>query len=452
MKNRGLFFLPLGLALLLSSCTTPGIPGISSSNPAGVVGESTLLRSPENLSHAYNYRDTQSEGYRAFKEKLTGFSARLSESLAKKEAKENENIAFSPLSIELCLGLGIRGASGETREQMLDAMGVDYETFNQYYKLYFNEAWREYYNESRELVAQNLLTNSIWIDDGINLKEEGLNALRDDYYCYSFETDFDKKNKEANQAIQDFIKEKTKGLLNPELNLPTETLFVLMNTLYLKDIWNEAGNDLQFASNSYRFTNDDRSISKKQLLQGHSLSGRAMQEEDYVSFFTQTANGLTLTFIKPNEGKGVKEVFTAETIAKVTDFDNYVYEDSVKKERYHTTCIFPEFKADSDIELIPIFQHDFGVTDLFDINRCDFGNLLDTPVYCEDFRHIATLDVTKTGIEGAAVTYMAVCGASAPDETYTDIYENFIVDRSFGFVLSYHDINLFSGIVTNIDK
>lgn len=451
MKNRTLNLFPIGLALLLSTCTAPGVPGISSSSEPTVLGKATLLRSPESLSHAYQYSDTLNEGYCAFKGKLTAFSARLSESLAKREAKENQNIAFSPLSVELCLGLGIRGANGNTRQQMLDALDVDYETFNQYYKLYFNESWREYYNESKELVAQNLLTNSIWFDDAISLKEEGLNALRDDYYCYSFETDFDQKNAQANQAIQDFINEKTKGLLNPNLDLSPATLFVLMNTLYLKDIWNDAGDDLQFASAAYHFANDDRTISKKQLLQGHYFSGRTMREEDYSSFFTETAHGLVLTFIKPNEGKNAKEVFTQEAIAKACDSKNYVYQDSVKKERYHTSCVFPEFKADSDIDLIPIFQDDYGVNDLFD-GRCDFGNLTDTPVYCETFRHIATLDVTKTGIEGAAVTYMAVCGSAAPDETYTDVYETFLVDRSFGFVLSYRGIHLFSGIVSNIDK
>ena len=84
--------------------------------------------------------------------------------------------------------------------------------------------------------SQLLLTNSIWIDDDITLKDSGLDALRDDYYCYSYDVDFDDNNANANQAIKEFINYHTRGLINPDIKLSPLTFFVLMN-IYMSKIF-----------------------------------------------------------------------------------------------------------------------------------------------------------------------------------------------------------------------
>ena len=425
---------------------------VSCSGPNALDGMK-LLRSPESLSHDYDYRATREEGYVAFKDKIVAFSAKLSEVLSKEEFKENQNFACSPVSIELCLGMAIRCADGKTRQELLDLFDVDYVTFNKYYKLFYDELTRERYNEFKQLEAQNLFTNSIWIDDEITLLDEGLDALRDDYYCYSYHADFNHDNQKTNEAMEEFIKDKTKGLIDPDLDLGPKTIFVLMNTLYLKDIWRADGEDLSYASNTYQFTNMNGNKSNKRLLENANyIPGRTIYSDNYSSFYTCTSNGLNLHFIKPNEGKDIKKVFNKENIEYVTNHKNYVITDEVKKENYFTNCIFPEYKAESDIDLKPIFKKDFGISTLFELGMCNLHNIIDTDdVYVSDFKHIAKLNVGKAGIEGAAVTYMAAVGASMPDETYKDVYETFVVDKEFGFVLTYHDVIMFSGIVTNID-
>ena len=156
---------------------------------------------------------------------------------------------------------------------------------------------------------------------------------------------------------------------------------------------------------------------------------------------------------KNMKGPLIKDIFNKEAMQYVLNHKNYVYQDNEKLERYHTNCVFPEFKADSDIDLIKMFNNDFNVTSMFDPMKCDFSNIMKEPApgYIEQFKHIAKLEVNKKGIEGAAVTYMAYAGAPGPDE-YTDVYETFEVDKEFGFILtnSYGDI-IFSGTVTNID-
>ena len=413
----------------------------------------TLLRSPEKLAHAYTYEEINEEGYQSFKNKMKLVSSKLTESLIKRGFKEEENVTYSPLSIELCLGLAISGASTPTREELLNIFDMDYLTFNQYYKTYFNQLSLERYSyESKKIMSQLLLTNSIWIDNDISLKDSGLDALRDDYYCYSYHVDFDKDNKNSNKAIQEFINDKTKGLINPELRFSKETLFILMNTLYLKDIWNDFGEDLSYASKDYKFTNRNNKESKKQLLEGYYFDGKVIKQIDYQSFYTQTESGFKLYFVKPNDNKDLKDIFNKKTIDDVLNKDNLIIIDETKLERYHTKTIFPEFKANSDSDIQDILKEDYNVKTLFDIDQCKFNNLTDEHLYCSSIRHIAKLDVNKKGIEGAAVTMMAMEGNSAPiEDPYTDIFETFVVDKEFGFILTYQDAVIFTGTVTNID-
>ena len=411
----------------------------------------TLLRSPEKLSHRYTYEEVNEVEYLAFKEKMKLVSSKLSESLIKREFQEDKNVAFSPLSIELCLGLAVSASSGQTREELLSIFDMDYETFNKNYKTYFNQLSFERKMDEK-ILGQMLLTNSIWIDNDITLKDNGLDDLRDNYYCYSYHADFNGDNKNSNKAIQEFIKDKTKGLINPQLDFSPETLFVLLNTLYLKDIWNDLGDDLSYTNEPYKFVNRNGEESKKKLLEGYYHDGRTIYQDDYSCFYTGTSCGVKLYFVKPNEGKDLKNIFNKSSMDYVLNESNMVYQDDVKREIYHTKVIFPEYKAESNLDIRNVLKEDYNVKTLFDINECRFSNLTDIPLYCSDIKHIAKLEVNKKGIEGAAITAMAMAGASGPvDIPYTDVYETFVVDKEFGFIVTYADGVLFSGTVTNID-
>ena len=390
------------------------------------------------------------EEYQSFKKKMKDFAYRMSEDFVNDNYQISNNFAFSPYSIELCLGLAIRCSNGNTRQEILSALGVDYETFNKYYPYFFSDS--SFVNENKydqKVTGMSIPSNSIWFDDGLVLKNDCLHDLMEDYYCDTWQVDFDQNNKWANEAINDFISKRTNDLLNPNLELSPSTLFVLMNTIYIRGIWNEFGDHLKFAPDTYKFKNSSGFLSNKSLLMGQYYDGRVLQTEDYSCFYTATYQSFNITFIKPNEGKSIKDVFTKEAIDYATG-GNYIKKDSEKMERYHTSCYFPEFEAGAEhLDLKKPFVEKYNIESLFRLD-CDFSSITDSPAYCEDFKQDAKLVVDKTGIEGAAVTYMVNPGAAGPDG-YEDIYEQFILDKEFGFVVKSSDNIIFSGVVTNID-
>ena len=424
------------------------VSACSSTESSGV----QLLRGPEGLDHSYSYDQTRQTSYLSFKDKMRSFSSKVSVSFAKAHSERGDNVTMSPLSLELCLGMAVPSSDGVTREELLNAFDIDYTSFDNYYKLFFDDLSFEIENSPKEVASQLLLTNSVWVDNEVPLLDKGLDKLVNNYYAYVYECDFNGANRRTNRAMNRFVREKTNDLLSPQFDLPTTTMFVFLNTVYLKDIWNDAGDDLAYAKEEYKFVDYEGNISEKRLLEGKYNKGKIINGDDYSSFFTRTEHGLNLYFIKPNDdsGKSALDVFTEENINYVLNSDNYVYQDDEKHERYFTNCVFPEYEASSHFDVKDLLINDFGVESIFN-TTCDFSNLSNNQVWCDEMQQFAKLRVDKKGIEGAAVTYIAYAGAAGPDG-YEEIYETFVVDKEFGFVLtnSSNDI-IFSGVVTTID-
>ena len=54
-------------------------------------------------------------------------------------------------------------------------------------------------------------------------------------------------------------------------------------------------------------------------------------------------------------------------------------------------------------------------------------------------------------MEGAAITIIEGNGAgAAPEDRYKDVFYDFLVDKSFGFIITYYDVVLFCGVVNNL--
>ena len=88
---------------------------------------------------------------------------------------------------------------------------------------------------------------------------------------------------------------------------------------------------------------------------------------------------------------------------------------------------------------------------MFDKNAADFTSLSTyKPLFCDSVRHVTKLTVDRVGIEGAAVTILRGAGAPGPDG-YENVYQDFLVDKTFGFVLTNrYDTTLFAGVIDNV--
>jgi len=313
---------------------------------------------------------------------------------------------------------------------------------------------REYYYtnmmNNKKILAFEELANSIWVDKNTTLKEDGINDLASNFNCDLFSVNF--KTSEGEKAINAYIKDKTHGVIDSDLDLSPETLITLINTFYLKEVWNEDGDELKFTDKAYDFKNADGSMINTKLLQGYYFNGNIYEGEGYTSFYTRTEHGFDIKFILPTDGHTLEEVFTSDNIYNINNLGDYGYIDEENKLLHHTRVFFPEYKASFDGDLAEILKNDFGINDLFDFEQCDLSNVTDEKLACDGVIHKCSIDVNDRGIEGAAVTVMPMAGAAGPLDGYEEVYHDYIVDRAFGFVItdSYGAV-LFAGVVNSVN-
>ena len=421
---------------------------------------SSCAVNPENYSLALaakamevKHSDAKQEGYEDFIDKLDAFAAKLTYEVYADSNKQS-NICISPVSVYMALALATECANGETRDEILNAVGVTYDEVKNFTKVLYGFSNREYYYtnmlNNKKILAFEELANSIWVDKNITLKEDGINNLANNFNCDLFSVNF--KTSEGEKAINAYIKEKTHGIIDSDIDLSPETLITLINTFYLKEVWNEDGDELKFTDKAYDFKNADGSVKNTKLLQGYYFNGNIYEGEGYTSFYTRTDHGFDIKFILPTDGHTLDEVFTSENIYNINNLGDYGYIDEENKLLHHTRVFFPEYKASFDGDLAEILKNDFGINKLFDFEQCDFSNVSDEQLACDGVIHKCSIDVNDKGIEGAAVTVMPMAGAAGPLDGYEEVYHDYIVDRAFGFVItdSYGAV-LFSGVVNSVN-
>lgn len=411
-------------------------------------GKSTLLALPASAARLSDTQQ-QEEGYKTFLEATNGFAAKLT-SAAYADCEEDNSLAVSPVSAYMALSLAAECAGGETRAELLNALGVSYGQLYAYYSYLYRSLNVKYTNEDGKAIATLKTGNSVWVNDGTAVNTPCVERLADDYYAYSYSADFRNDNKNANKAVRAFVKGQTNGLIDQDFELSDETVFALINALYLKDIWNSWGDDLPFTADDYNFKNADGSERRLKLLRGHYRSGRKVEQEGYSTFFTTTSHGYKLKFMVPNEGCTVNDVFTAENIAYVNSLDDFNAYDEANNRHYNTRCLFPEFEASYGKDLKEILRKDFGISALFSWNACDFSELTPDAAYVGKVQHVTKLTVNKSGIEGAAVTALEDFASALPP-MWEEVYEDFVVDKAFGFILTDgYGATLFSGVVKKV--
>ena len=397
-----------------------------------------------------NYSDLYADGFQAFLNDFNKFNTSFSDDYVKKYFNPEKNDTISPLSIYFAMAQAGSTTAGTTQKEIFDALNISYEDALTYSPTLYKLTNRVKYDHAGEkIVAIEDVNNSFWFEKSLKLKQSCVDTLVDSFFCEPYAADFLHNPSDVSKEMNNYVIDKTRGLIDPKLDFDNFVRMVIVNTLYMKDQWNEMGDDLEYEANEREFTNYDLSKTKKSFLVGNYSNGVTYESTDFTYFKASTANGFKINFMVPNEGKKIDEIFTEENILEM---HNASTNPSDGKE-HNTRCIFPEFTASAgdDLNLIEMFK-ERGVNQFF--VDADFSNILEEQnetIICSDIKHLTKLIVDKTGVEGAAVTIITEKATSIGSDE-KPIYHDFIVDKAFGFEVcdAWSNIPLFTGYVTKI--
>ncbi|MDD6159904.1 MAG: serpin family protein [Oscillospiraceae bacterium] len=347
----------------------------------------------------------------------------------------SENRVYSPLNVYMALAMLAETAGGESRQQVLDLLGVgDIEAVRRLSAALWNA------NYCDDGAATSIPAASLWLNKDVTYVDKTMKQLADTYHASSYRGEMG--SAEFDKALQDWLNEQTGGLLQEaagEVEMPPETILALAATLYYKVRW-----DSEFSPNRNTkevFHTPNGSVTAEFMHQ--SGTGAYYWGEKFSAIQRSFVEGGSMWLILPDEGATPDELLRdSEAMAFMTSESKYDWE---KQKCLMVNQSIPKFDVTSTISLTEGLKA-LGVTDVFDARRADFSPMTEDvqTVVLSQATHSARVMIDEEGCTAAAFTVMLECGADMPPEEEVD----FVLDRPFLFLIeSETNQLLFTGVV-----
>lgn len=464
MKKRVLASAIAAIITLLAGCSNSENPGNSDISDSSITSQQTsseFISSSENKSSSTtesssddtstNDTSTTSDSTESKSEeviqtamgsiKLTSDNVVNSTRLFDAMSKDKANSMFSPLSLNMVLGMLESGADGSTEEAIQRYLQKDnYADFAadymDYVDEYLNRDWDSDYYEGYKDVFE--IANSLWAGRAFPINEDYKKTVSDKFDAEVKNVDFaDAKN--AAKSINNWTCDKTHKMI-PEIveekQLGADTAAVLVNTVYFESGWVDEWSFNE--DNKQTFTLLDGSTKEIPLMRN---GGDVYYENDKATAFgCYYKNGMQFIGILPKE----RGDFTLEGLDIPSLLENANSSD------YDVAAGMPKLNFESDFPLKEALEA-AGMEVIFDRNCADFTKIQENPndgFYVSDIIQKTKLELDQYGTKAAAVTAAFVCGNAMPEPKEL---REVTLDRPFAFLI--YDTNkgqiAFMGKVTN---
>lgn len=343
--------------------------------------------------------------------------------------KDGENLVYSPVSFYYALTMASLITGGETRDEIISALGTgDYDLYHQA-RLLFQKS---YYSNSR---GESKISSSVWLNDNKEYNKETLEKLSEELFAWSYSVPMG--TDKASSVMETWLDTATEGLLDGDFETHETDEAVLISALYFRDLWVD------------RF---DASKTEEGIF--HSPGGDVecdfmnMRDGNKFYFYGENFGGTTLNFqnsgsmavILPDEGYTVEDILNDR---QALDFAVTLRSDD---ERFGTgsgevILSIPKFDIDSGLDLKETAEA-LGIETAFDGLAADFSPVSERDMWISSIMQSARLSIDEKGCEAGVYTSIELAGAAPPNGSM-----ELILDRPFIFIISAQHMPLFVGVV-----
>lgn len=349
-------------------------------------------------------------------------------------SRDKENAMFSPLSLNMALGLIDAGAAGGTKTALDTYLGSeDYAGFasdymkiveSQYnYKSDYDEGWKNVFE----------IANSFWASNELPFKEEYKNRITESFGAEVQNLDFHDKDGTL-KRINGWVNEKTHKMIPSILEDydPATLAAVLINTIYFESAWLDKWTINE--DEKVTFTLPDGSAKELPLM--YNETTRYYENDKATAFGCGYINGLEFVGILPKQtGDFLLEELDIRSLLEGASYD------------YDVDAAMPRLEFETEIPLTDTLKA-FGLSEIFDGNTADFSGMSDVPIFVSEILQKTKLELDENGTKAAAVTMITADNMALPVERER---REVTLDRPFAFLIydSAEDQIVFLGKVTD---
>ena len=368
----------------------------------------------------------------AAQQALSRFAGNTASSLL---AGKPDNGCYSPVSLYMALAMLTSGAAGETRRELLEALGQSETTL-----VPAAETLYRWHNQQEQGVTEKL-ANSLWLDanDQVRFDPDWVRRTSQDYHTDVFRADF--LSGQAADLLSEWVAGHTGRLLRPapeDLGFTPNTVLALVNTLWFKASWQEA-----YAAESIwdqPFVPEQGTPVEASFLHRTERDSRALQTETCTLADLPLVGG-RMRFVLPREGQPLDRLLEPELLQRLLGA-------SLDK-RADVVWSIPQFATDQSYDLVETLQQ-LGVRKAFEEDAADFSPISQDPLWVGDVRQGTHFSLTDTGVEAAAYTVVDLDTKTAHPSEDLPVVE-MTLDRPFLYIVYGRDsAPLFIGTVRSL--
>ena len=317
---------------------------------------------------------------------------------------DQENLFFSPLSVQYALAMTLNGSDQETYAAIRDVLK------NQ--NLSENEINESYLSLTQFLLGIDKtvllkIANSVWYRKGLTVKEAFKQAVQT-YYDAGI-TGLDFSDPGAKEQINGWVSDKTEGLIEDLIDqIPPGVVMYLINAIYFKADWKYQFDKSMTAEGPF-FLEDGNQIQTDLMTVEGAKVGYYNNEILRLVDIPYGNGQFSMTLLVPAGDHSLKDISDS--------FDESQYNEWVAlAQTANSTLTMPKFKIEYKTLLndaLTSMGMGIAFTDQADLTRL-FENQLD--LYISRVIHQAVIEVNEEGSEAAAATAVEIMETSLPPE------------------------------------
>ena len=346
---------------------------------------------------------------------------------------QGKNTMVSPLSISLALSMTLNGAAGNTKTDMINALGLNGLSVAE-----INQIYLDLVTALKKADADVVMkvANSIWIKKSFTVLDSFITTNQHYYDARVEKLDF---NTTALNTINSWVNEKTNSKIPKILDaIEDNEIMYLINAIYFNGKW-----QIQFEKSKTQngtFT----------LASGGSVSVPLMKLKEKFGYSEQAGyEALKMPYGRGKYGMVILLPDVGKTPAQILEQMTPAAWESLNNSLAPTAKVdvwFPRFKFSSDYDLKETLSS-LGMAVAFSDKLANFKKInSDGNLYITKVKHKTFIDVNEEGTEAAAATVVGIGVTSAGPNGL-----EFHATRPFLFFITEEDTKaiLFAGKVEN---
>jgi serpin B len=351
-----------------------------------------------------------------------------------------ENLALSPFSAAVALGMTVNGAAGRTRDEMLPLLAAERtgaldDGLNALTAYVESLAGPVPHVKDAEIALDS--ANQLFGQRGVRWETAFLDAIARSFGVGVREVDFKDATEAARAAINGWTADRTHDRIPeivPEGSVDVLTRLVLVNALYFKAPWSTPFEKSDTSDGEFHL--DDGSTASVPMM--HGSTGYGEGDGWRAAHLPYAGGELAMTVVLPDEGREADLDDLVAGGGLATLLEGQGGEVDLTLPRWTFLAQAPLKDALTDL----------GMATAFDENAADFsGMTVDERLHVGAVLQQVFIAVDEAGTEAAAATAVVMQAESAVMPSS----EPLVVDRPFVFVI--HDTRygtpLFVGKVTD---